>query len=107
MNYICKNPNGKYEGERCWTGTVQNLKKTGCIIEAKIEGRGSTMHVIIGKYAYGNYICIPGWNVGSDLSELTDYFWNKERLGQQMSQPDAITVAEALRMISTKKKGMA
>ena len=49
-------------------------------IEANIDANGWNFHVIVGKHINGNYICIPNWNVGSELANLEDTFWNKERL---------------------------
>ncbi len=49
-------------------------------IEADIEANGFTFHVVVGKYVKGHYICIPNWNIGSELAALDDRFWNNERL---------------------------
>ena len=49
-------------------------------IEVEVEAEDWSFHVIVGKHTGGNYICIPNWSVGSELSGLGDTFWNKERL---------------------------
>lgn len=48
--------------------------------EYEIEADGNWYHVIIGDHAYGKYICIPNWNIGTELAGLSDHFWNSERL---------------------------
>lgn len=47
MEYLCKNPEGKVASDRRWIGEVQNLKRTGDVIETEIKGRRSAMHVIM------------------------------------------------------------
>ncbi len=44
--------------------------------EAEITGRGTYFHVIAGKHHYGNYICIPNHDVGSELLGFGGLFWN-------------------------------
>lgn len=107
MKYHCKNPGEKAAWNRQWTGEVTNIKQTGTNIEAEVTGRGSTMYIIIGKYEYGRYLCIPGWRVGCELAGLTDVFWNREQLESQMGKVDAITIAEALKAISENLESMA
>lgn len=74
-------------------------------IEMDIEANGWTFHTIVGKHRDGNYICIPNWNIGSELAGLTDVFWNSERLiNYTKLNPDnakaiAIAIAEADRWI--------
>lgn len=70
--------------------------------EVKLSARGSYFHLLIGSYAYGNYICIPNWNVGSELAGLKDFFWNCERLRNETSlkKVDACSVAYALAELS-------
>lgn len=69
-------------------------------IEADIDANGWNFHVIVGKHINGNYICIPNWNVGSELANLSDVFWNRERLthytnlGDENSNLIAIALAE-------------
>lgn len=64
---------------RYWEGELEILK-TGDPCEAWMYARGSGFYLIVGRYAHGNYICIPNWNVGTELSLRTDVFWNEERL---------------------------
>lgn len=97
--FICRNPEAEYSQDRIWEGRIDSLQHRRGMIEADISGKGSQMHVIIGEYAYGNFVCIPEWGVGSPLSYLDDRFWNRERLAQYMGNVDAITLSEALKEI--------
>jgi len=71
-----------------------------------ISGKGSAMHVIIGEYEYGRYLCIPDWGVGSPLAELDDSFWNREQLERRIGRVDAITVSEAVKTLSKNMEDM-
>lgn len=82
--------------EREWNGHVRIVAQTANVVELIIEGRGSYMDTIIGKYRIGLYICIPAINVGCPISSMSDFFWNRNRLSEQMNRIDAITVAWAL-----------
>lgn len=99
MNFKCINTRaGKCPAhEREWTGQVKIAALTADTAELLIEGRGSYMDIIIGKYRIGLYVCIPDIDVGCPISSMSDYFWNRERLAKHMNQTDAITVAWALK----------
>lgn len=82
--------------EREWKGYVRIAVQTANTVELIIEGRGSCMDTVIGKYRTGLYLCIPEINVGCPISSMSDFFWNRSRLSEQMNQIGAITVAWAL-----------
>lgn len=84
-----------------WEGRLRILK-AGNPCEAVIEARGSYFHLIVGKHSYGNFICIPNWNVGTELADLDDIFWNKERLRDYTSlrNTDACSVAAAVNSLA-------
>ncbi len=107
MTYRCKTQKETGSGEEHWNGEIKNLKQKEGIIEAEITGRGTVMHIIIGEYEYGRYLCIPGRQVGSELAGLKDVFWNREQLARQIGIIDAITVAEALNVIENELESMA
>lgn len=48
--------------------------------------------MIVGSHEYGNYICIPNLNIGTELASLSDRFWNYERLKEytNLSEVDAV-----------------
>lgn len=106
MDFFCHNPAARCACDQIWKGRVKNLIREGSILEADVEGKGSAMHVIIGTYQYGRYLCIPGWGIGSELSGLDDSFWNREQLERHLSTADAITLTEALRTISQEIENM-
>ncbi len=78
-----------------WSGMITNLTNFGSHYELKLESRSGFI-VVIGKTNYGNFACIPDYDVGCHLSTLKDLFWNSERLCEIMNKVDALTVAHAL-----------
>lgn len=78
-----------------WIGEIKYIKNYGSHYEMYVEGRSGLL-VIFGEQSSGNFLCIPNFNVGSELSHLTDRFWNTERLTPIIGEVDAITIAEAL-----------
>lgn len=83
-----------------WEGVIEILKK-GNPCEIAVTARDSYFHIIAGKHVYGAYICIPNWNIGTELADFADIFWNRERLEQYttLNKVDACTVATALDMV--------
>lgn len=84
-----------------WSGTLE-LIKIGNPCEAEVSARGSCSHLIAGKHAYGNYICIPNWDIGTELASLSDNFWNEEQLRNHSSlkKADTCTVVTALNVLA-------
>lgn len=87
-----------------WEGTLKIIK-SGNPCEAELTARGSYFHLIVGKHAYGNYICIPNWDIGAELAALSDTFWNEEHLRNhsRMKKVDACTVVTALKILAEHK----
>jgi len=81
-----------------WSGMITELTKFGSHYELKIESRSGFI-VVIGKTNYGNFACIPDYDVGCHLSNLNDLFWNSERLRAIMNKIDDVTVAHALKAV--------
>ena len=71
-------------------------------IEAEIQADGWNFHIIAGKHRDGNYICIPNWNIGSELAGLSDTFWNSERLAActDLGEQNSCIIASALAELS-------
>lgn len=84
-----------------WSGTME-LIKTGNPCEAEVSARGSRYHLIAGRHAYGNYVCIPNWNIGTELADLTDNFWNMEQFRNhtRLKKSDICTVITALNVLA-------
>lgn len=87
---------------RMWYGEISLINHSS-LIEAVVTARGSTFHMLVGKHHYGNFICIPNWGIGTELADLSDRFWNLERLTTvypDLAHPDAISITEALAELS-------
>ena len=82
-----------------WPGMITKLTKFGSHYELMIESRSGFI-VVIGKTNYGNFACIPDYDVGCHISSLKDLFWNSERLRAIMNKADALTVAYALQAVA-------
>ena len=84
-----------------WEGDISLIRLTEPY-EIKISARGSTFHMIFGSHEYGNYLCIPNWNIGTEMASLSDRFWNYERLIQYagLTEVDACSVVDALVKLS-------
>ena len=91
--FRCKNK------RESWVGHIRYMKNHGSHYEMYVESRSSLM-IIFGETSSGNFLCVPNFNVGCELAELRDLFWNKERLTSVLGEIDGITVAEALYTVS-------
>ncbi len=94
MEYTCILRHGSRK--ESWTGKLTLLRKGLDMYEAEISGRGTYFHVLAGRHQYGTYLCIPNHDVGCELSDFSDIFWNEERLRGLMRRVDAVTVATGL-----------
>lgn len=100
MEFFCENAEAECACDKIWKGRIGQIRQHGDTIEMEISGKGSSLYAIIGKYAYGKYLCIPGWGIASPLAELDDCFWNREQLEKRIGRVDAITVSEAIKTLS-------
>lgn len=96
MTFCYTSADGKSERK----GSVSCIKR-GNPLELDIDANGWSFHVIVGTQANGNFICIPNWNVGSELAGLNDTFWNRERMRNYSGLDDenANAIAAALNWI--------
>lgn len=89
------------ESKKTWAGEIKPIQLDHEPYEAEVSARGSCFHLLVGHHAYGNYICIPNWDIGTELSDLSDSFWNLERLSStKLKKVDACSVAYALLELS-------
>jgi hypothetical protein len=93
MQTLCKTKN------ESWPVNIRIFSKQGEYYEAGIEGRGSYFHVITGIHAGGRFLCIPNWDIGCELSDLTDTYWNAEKIGRRLKAVDKATVICALKYL--------
>ena len=92
----------KYKnGNSIKTGLI-NIISASLPVEADIEANGFSFHIIAGKHSNGNYICIPNWNIGSELAGFSDTFWNRERLSNyaELNPLNSSIIAAALAEIN-------
>ena len=98
IEYECQGSSGMKP--RKWTGEVTVLNRQAPY-EMEINARGTYFHLIVGKHAYGNYMCLPNWNIGAEMAGMSDNFWNWERLRDAgMKAVDAYSIADALAALS-------
>lgn len=89
------------KSKNIWYGSIAPIQLEHEPYEVEVSARGSYFHLIIGNHAYGNYICIPNWDVGTELASLADSFWNLERLyNTKLKKVDACSVVYALLELS-------
>ena len=64
--YQCSDPDSN---EKNWTGHIRplNINRN----EFEVTARGSTFHLLVGKHAYGKYLCIPNWGIGTETVSYT------------------------------------
>ena len=96
FDYTCRGTNYKKSGR--WKGHIFLIKSSDPY-EAEVTARNSSFHIICGKHEYGSFICIPNWNIGTELAALSDRFWNYDRLTNNypnLSPADAVSIVEAL-----------
>lgn len=87
--------------KRPWTGKIVPIRLGAEPYEVEISARGSYFHLLFGHHAYGNYCVIPNWDIGTELSSLSDSFWNLERLSStKLKKADACSIAYALLELS-------
>lgn len=80
-----------------WTGEITPIQLEQEPYEIEVSARGSYFHLLVGHHAYGNFLCIPNWNIGTELASLSDSFWNLERLSNtKLKKVDACSIAYAL-----------
>lgn len=97
MEFDCINKT-KSKTER-WKGRIKSLYKNNNFYELRIESR-SSIHVIVGKTEHGKFACMPDYGAGCHIADLSDEFWNREKLVQVLGKVDGITVASALAAIA-------
>jgi hypothetical protein len=99
MNFKCTLNN------EFWYGNITSLKDYGKHFEIFIQSRSSIM-VIVGKTSRGLFACMPDYETGCHLVNLSDKYWNTERLSEVLGKIDGITVANALFSITEKVENL-
>ena len=89
--------------KRSWEGEVIPIYIGQRTVECEINARGSSFHVLIGKYKFGRCICIPNWDIGTELASLKDIYWNREHLEKYtaLNTVDASSIACGIAAMAT------
>lgn len=80
--------------------SVRNVHHIG------VEYKGNYYSVVFGEYVNGGFCSIPNWNVGCELSEFDDVFWNAERLESSLKKDVAKVIAMAIAEFAKEQEGM-
>ena len=54
-----------------------------------VDYNGNYYSVIFGRYINGGFFSIPNWNVGGELGQFGDTFWNAESIGRSLKSKRA------------------
>ena len=74
------------------------------LFETNISANGYSHLVIYGKHINGYFCCIPDWNVGCEMSDPNDTFWNYESLCKtKLSKRAAKIIVEQIKTIMKEK----
>lgn len=78
-----------------WRGNIKSFRKCNNCYEIFIDSR-STLRVIFGETSFGGFACIPDFEAGCHLINLSNKFWNTEKLISSIGNVDGITIGQAL-----------
>lgn len=80
-----------YKIVHIWDDNINNVH------HITIECNGNSYSVIFGRYINGGFFSIPNWNVGGELGQFGDTFWNTESLSRVLkSKRAAMAIALAI-----------
>lgn len=99
VTYTCAGPGLDGKNTK-WDGSVEIVCEHKGIFEVEFHGRHSEIRAILGKYSYGNFICIPSLNIGCPMADWSDIIWNIRNLRDCIGEVDATTVAAGLQELS-------
>lgn len=83
-------------------GQIELLQISQEPYEAIVNAEGYSFHILFGSKTGGNFLCIPGWRMGCELSYLSDIFWNQHSIlgdDQRFVYENATAVAYALKKL--------
>ena len=81
-------------------GQIEPLQIEKEPYEAIVNAEGYSFHIVFGSKCGGNFLCIPGWHMGCELSYLSDVYWNQHSIlgdDQQFGYENATSIAYALK----------
>lgn len=86
------------ECQESWSGEIILLQDTEPF-QMIVNAHGYSFNIIFGHGICCNYLCIPNWNVGAELSSFDDKFWNKEsirRASADLSDIELNSIVDAI-----------
>lgn len=80
-------------------GEINIIYRTAkeCEFEAIIDG--DVFRIIIGKHRTGRFLCVPNWNIGTEMVETSDTFWNSERIEKYFPEIEPNKIASIVAAI--------
>ena len=71
------------------------------MFEANISVKGTGYLVIYGKHVNGYFCCIPNWEIGCEMAEPSDTFYNADQLRSVgIGSEAAKGIAEAISILA-------
>ena len=97
INYKCRYKNS------AWTITIDDVWSHHDYTEFTVQGRGSRIRCYIGRGHIERWICFPEINKSCGLAELTDTFWNMEKLADILGNLiDAASIIGSIECLNEK-----
>lgn len=87
-----------------WNGSITSITASDNHVEAEVTSRDSYFQIILGHYKYGNYLCVPNWNLGIEIAEFNNHHWIMEKLilkYPNINLVDVTSIVYAVDKIST------
>lgn len=84
-------------------GQIEPIRLESEPYEAVASAEGYSFHILFGSQCNGNFLCIPNWHTGCELSGLTDIFWNVGAIcgrDDSFNYENATAVAYALKELN-------
>lgn len=73
----------EYKISHIWDDNINNVH------HITVEYNGNSYSVIFGRYVNGGFFSIPNWDVGGELGQFDDVFWNTESLSRALKSKKA------------------
>ena len=83
-------------GDRSWLVRIEIMHPGEDFWELVVSGDGNRFHILVGRYSYGSFLCIPRPGISCELASFSDLFWNRESIGQYLNAFDTETLVQAI-----------
>ena len=84
-------------------GAIKPIRLDREPYEVNLEAHGYSFHLIFGTQINGNFLCIPNWQFGCELADLSDKDWNLDsilKVGSRLDYEDATAIIWGLALIA-------